>query len=71
MPSIYGSLKFWSINHTLIYIDSELKVFKNLNYVSKSKAKCFAAIGNAVSVKITLVQRDSFFILFQFSISEI
>ena len=39
--------------------------------VSKAKAKYFAVIGNAVSVEITLVQYDLFFILSQFSISEI
>ena len=39
--------------------------------VSKPKAKCFAAIENFESVKITFVQSDSFFISFQFSISEI
>ena len=39
--------------------------------VSNAKEKCFAAIGNAESVKITLVRCDSLFILSQFSISEI
>ena len=42
-----------------------------LSAVSDPKAKCFAAIGNAVTVKITLVQCDSFFILFHISISEV
>ena len=39
--------------------------------VSNAKAKCFDAIGNAETVKMTLVQCDSFFILSQFSISDI
>ena len=39
--------------------------------VSNAKEKCFAAIGNSEFVKITLVQCDLFFILSQFSISEI
>ena len=52
------------------------KEYSNFNklcnsVVSKAKAKCFSASGNAVSVKITLVQYDLFFILSQFSISEI
>ena len=42
-----------------------------ISAVSNAKEKCFAAIGNSESVKITLVQCDSFFILSQFSISEI
>ena len=46
-----------------------------INYVNLlfqiQRQKCFDAIGKAVSVKITLVQCDSFFILFEFSISEI
>ena len=37
---------------------------------SNPKAKCFAAIRYTESVKITLDQCDSFFILSQFSISE-
>ena len=39
--------------------------------VSKAKERCFAPIGNAESVKTTLVQYDLFFILSQFSISEV
>ena len=39
--------------------------------VSNAKEKCFAAIGNSESVKMTLVQCNSFFILSQFSISVI
>ena len=39
--------------------------------VSKPKAKCLAAIGYIESVKTTLAQCDSFYILSQFSISEI
>ena len=42
-----------------------------LKAVSNPKGKCFAAIGYVESVKITLVQYDSFLILSQFSISEI
>ena len=30
LTSIFSSLEFWSVNHTLIYENSELKVFKNL-----------------------------------------
>ena len=39
--------------------------------VSKAKERCFAPIGNVESVKTTLVQYDPFFILSQFSISEV
>ena len=39
--------------------------------VSKAKAKCFAAIGIKESVSLTLSQCDLFYILSQFSISEI
>ena len=42
-------------------------LMKNAN----AKEKCFVAIGNSESVKMTLVQCDSFFILPQFSIPEI
>ena len=39
--------------------------------VSNAKAKCFTASGYAESVNTTFVQCDSFFILSQFSMSEI
>ena len=33
--SISSSLLFWSVNHTLIYEDSECNVFGNTNFVGK------------------------------------
>ena len=45
------------------------KLFKSV--VSNAKAKYFAAVGKAESVKTTLVQCEVFFILSQFSISDI
>ena len=32
LSSILNSLEFWSVNHTLIYENSESKVFKNLGF---------------------------------------
>ena len=31
LSSISSGLEFWSVNHILIYENSELKVFKNIN----------------------------------------
>ena len=45
------------------------KLFKSA--ISNAKAKCFATVGKAESVKTTLVQCEVFFILSQFSISDI
>ena len=39
--------------------------------VSNAKEKYFTAIGNSESVKMTLIKCDLFFMLSQFSISEI
>ena len=55
---------------------SVIKEYSKFNKLSKSvvsnaKAKCFAAVGNVEFVKMTLVQRDLFFILSQFFISDI
>ena len=55
---------------------SAIKEYSKFNKLSKSavsnaKAKCFAAVGNVESVKMTLVQCNSFFILSQFFISDI
>ena len=32
LPSISRGLEFWSVSHTSIYENSELKVFKNINF---------------------------------------
>ena len=45
------------------------RLFKSV--VSNANAKCFAAVGKAESVTTTLVQCEVFFILSQFSISDI
>ena len=58
---------------TISLIVNEYSKFNKLckSVVSNLKANCFAAIGYVQSVKITLVQCNSFFILSQFSVSEI
>ena len=33
LSSISSGLEFWSANHTLIYENSELKVFKNIKFL--------------------------------------
>ena len=35
LSSISGDLEFWSVNHTSIYENSELKVFKNIKFVGE------------------------------------
>ena len=35
LSSISSGLEFWSANHTSIYENSELKVFKNINFFGK------------------------------------
>ena len=43
LPSISGGLEFWSINHTSIYEDSQLNVFKSINLLggTSNKTKWF------------------------------
>ena len=33
LSSISSGLEFWSVNHTSIYENSELKVFKNIKFL--------------------------------------
>ena len=33
--SISGCLEFWLVNHTLVYENSELKVFKNIKFLDE------------------------------------
>ena len=33
--SVSGGLEFWSVNYTSIYENSELKVFKNKNFLGE------------------------------------
>ena len=35
LSSIFSGLELWSIEHTLIHENSELKVFKNINFLGK------------------------------------
>ena len=35
LSSISSGLEFWSVNHILIYENSELKVFKNINILGE------------------------------------
>ena len=35
LSSISSSLKFWSVNHTSIYENSELKVFGNIKFLGE------------------------------------
>ena len=35
LPSIYIGLEFWLVNHTSIHENSELKVFKNINFLGE------------------------------------
>ena len=35
LSSISSGLEFWSVNHTSIYENSELKVFKNMKFLGK------------------------------------
>ena len=35
LSSISSSLEFWSVNHTLIYEDSESKIFKNVKFLGE------------------------------------
>ena len=58
-------------NSTLSFIKQNSKfskLFKSV--VSNANAKCFAAVGKAESVKTMLVQCEVFFILSEFSISD-
>ena len=62
----------YSSNFPLSVIKEDSKFNKLCkSAVSKAKEKCFAPIGKAESIKMTLVQCDLFFILSQFSISEV
>ena len=35
LPSISGGIEFWSVNHTSIYENSELHVFKNIKFLGE------------------------------------
>ena len=35
LSSISSDLEFWSVNHTSIYENSELKVFKNIKFLGE------------------------------------
>ena len=35
LSSIFRSLEFWSINHTLVYGGSELRIFKNIKFLDE------------------------------------
>ena len=35
LSSISSGLEFWSVNHTSIYENSELKVFKNIKFLGE------------------------------------
>ena len=35
LSSISNGLEFWSVNHTSIHDNSELKVFKNIKFLSE------------------------------------
>ena len=35
LSSIFSDLKFWSVNYTSIYENSEWKVFKNIKYLGE------------------------------------
>ena len=35
LPSTSRDLKFWLVNHTLIYENSELKLFRNITFFNK------------------------------------
>ena len=35
LTSISSGLEFWSVNNTLIYVNLELKFFKNINLLSE------------------------------------
>ena len=35
LSSISSGLEFWSVNHTSIHDNSELKVFKNIKFLSE------------------------------------
>ena len=76
MNNLYGKIQrgdfIFSWLNSNLPITKEYSKFNKLckPVISKTKGKCYAAIGNAESVKITLVQYDLFFILSQFSISE-
>ena len=39
LSSISSSLEFWSVNHTSKYENSELKVFKNMNFLGEISNK--------------------------------
>ena len=34
-PSISRGLEFWSVNHTSLYENSQLKIFKNIDLLGK------------------------------------
>ena len=36
LSSISSGLEFWSVNHTSIYENSELKVFKNIKFLGET-----------------------------------
>ena len=62
-----GTLSFLStsLSNFPLSVIKEYSKFNKLckSAVSKAKEGCFASIGNAQSVKATLVQYDPFFIL--------
>ena len=62
-----------NLNNFPLSVIKEYSKFNQLckSAVSNAKGKCFAPTGKAESVKATLVQYDPFFILSQFSISEV
>ena len=35
LSSISSALEFWSVNHTSVYENSELKVFKNIKFLNE------------------------------------
>ena len=36
LSSIFSGLEHWSVNNTLIYENSELRVFKNINFLDQT-----------------------------------
>ena len=39
LPSISSGLEFWSVNHSSIYEDSQLNVFKSINFLGETSNK--------------------------------
>ena len=35
LSSIFSGLEFWSVKHTSVYENSELNIFKNINFFGK------------------------------------